>query len=379
MNYKNIRSLLLVWIAAGVVSCHGDLDIMQDNKLSASNMWKEESDATSATYGLYVYLRSALKSMNDVYLCWGELRNGLWGPGTHNTLNGVDQSQVRTSTMSSVNEYADWTALYTTVNQANLVIRHVPAMGLKEKPRAFCLGNAHFIRAYCFFQIARIWGDAPLPLWGYESTDTELFLGRTPVSEVLMRVERDIADAERYVADTSDKTVATPAAVAMLKADYALWMYRMQAGGEAYLAMAQEALGELGLSDALLEPAYADIFSSSNKCGREVIFAVHQDVSEALNGPAYYLGWNESYVEAAYRNNPVPTTGGNQWWWYTDTYRALLQADPADTRAALTCRTADYGTGGRRIGWTEKLMGRVTTAHAFSTRISSFTATAKPS
>lgn len=71
----------------------------------------------------------------------------------------------------------------------------------------------------------------------------------------------------------------------MLKADYALWMYRMQAGGEAYLAMAQEALGELGLSDALLEPAYADIFSSSNKCGREVIFAVHQDVSEALNGP----------------------------------------------------------------------------------------------
>ena len=86
---------------------------------------------------------------------------------------------------------------------------------------------------------------------------------------------------------------------------------------------------------------------------------MHQDVSEALNGPAYYLGWNESYVEAAYRNNPVPTTGGNQWWWYTDTYRALLQADPADTRAALTCRTADYGTGGRRIGWTEKLMGRV--------------------
>ena len=356
---KTIAGVALLFCAYGAGGCHGDLDIMQDNKLSASNMWKEESDATSATYGLYVYLRSALKSMNDVYLCWGELRNGLWGPGTHNTLNGVDQSQVRTSTMSSVNEYADWTALYTTVNQANLVIRHVPAMGLKEKPRAFCLGNAHFIRAYCFFQIARIWGDAPLPLWGYESTDTELFLGRTPVSEVLMRVERDIADAERYVADTSDKTVATPAAVAMLKADYALWMYRMQAGGEAYLAMAQEALGELGLSDALLEPAYADIFSSSNKCGREVIFAVHQDVSEALNGPAYYLGWNESYVEAAYRNNPVPTTGGNQWWWYTDRYKALLTSVEGDTRTKLTYNRADYGTTIKSIEWTEKGVGQM--------------------
>ena len=104
---KTIAGIALLLCAYGAGGCHGDLDIMQDNKLSASNMWKEESDATSATYGLYVYLRSALKSMNDIYLCWGELRNGLWGPGTHNTLNGVDQSQVRTSTMSSVNEYDD--------------------------------------------------------------------------------------------------------------------------------------------------------------------------------------------------------------------------------------------------------------------------------
>ena len=55
---------------------------------------------------------------------------------------------------------------------------------------------------------------------------------------------------------------------------------------------------------------------------------MHQDVSEALNGPAYYLGWNESYVEAAYRNNPVPTTGGQP---VVVVYRhlpGLLQADP---------------------------------------------------
>ena len=113
---KTIAGVALLFCAYGAGGCHGDLDIMQDNKLSASNMWKEESDATSATYGLYVYLRSALKSMNDVYLCWGELRNGLWGPGTHNTLNGVDQSQVRTSTMSAVNEYADWTRPFVHTN-----------------------------------------------------------------------------------------------------------------------------------------------------------------------------------------------------------------------------------------------------------------------
>ena len=53
MNYKNIRSVLLVWIAAGVVSCHGDLDIMQDNKLSVSNMWKTSIQVENSTYGIY--------------------------------------------------------------------------------------------------------------------------------------------------------------------------------------------------------------------------------------------------------------------------------------------------------------------------------------
>lgn len=362
MKNRFIRTVIGTFAAVSVLmagGCHGDLDIMQDNKLSASNMWKTESDATSATYGLYVYLRNSLRTMNDTYLCWGEFRTGLWGPGTHNTLNSVDQSQVRTATMSSTNAYADWTALYTTVNQANLVIRHVPAMELKEQTRNFCMGNAHFVRAWCFFQIARIWGDAPLPLWGYESTETELYLKRTPVSEVLGRVERDISEAEKYIAATSEKTVATPAAVQMLKADHALWMYRMQGGGDEYLATATEAIGALGLSPALLEPVYADIFSSSGKCGREVVFAIHQDVTEAVNGPAYYLGWNESYVEPAYRNNPVPTTAGNQWWWYTDAYAKLLKAVPEDTRARLTCLSGGYGTEGKEIGWTEKLMGRV--------------------
>lgn len=351
--------LLAAAIALGAGGCHGDLDIMQDNKLSASNMWKDESDATSATYGLYVYLRNSLRTMPDAYLCWGEFRTGLWGPGTHNTLNSVDQSQVRTSTMSSTNAYADWTAFYTTINQANLIIRHVPAMNLKETPRNFCMGNAYFMRAYCYFQIARIWGDAPLPLWGYESTATELYLKRSPAAEVLEQVGADIAEAERYVTVASDKTVATPAAVKMLKADYALWMYRMQQGGSSYLAIAAGAIDALGLTASKLETEYATIFSSSNKCGREVIFAVHQDVSEAVNGPAYYLGWNESYVEASYRNNPVPTTVGNQWWWYAPAYEELLMADKADTRAKLTCRTAGYGTGDKEIGWTEKLMGRV--------------------
>lgn len=74
MNYKNIRSLLLVWIAAGVVSCHGDLDIMQDNKLSVSNMWKTSIQVENSTYGIYSAMRDNFVQDQVNVLTWGELR-----------------------------------------------------------------------------------------------------------------------------------------------------------------------------------------------------------------------------------------------------------------------------------------------------------------
>ena len=272
MKCKKILTALLA-AACTMSGCHGDLDIMQDNKLSASNMWIDESDAETATYGIYLYMRDALKSVHDIYLCWGEFRNGLWGAGTNKTLSGVDQTQVRTSTMSSSNAYADWSVMYKTVNQANLILKHVPEMGISESVRNFSLGNAYFSRAWCYFWIARIWGDAPLALTGYESTGGDLYLPRAPKAEIFARIESDLTEAERYVTDNSDKAVATPAAVQMLKADYALWMYRVAGGGSSYLTMAEKAIEALNLSASRLESDYAQVFSSANKLNKEVIFA----------------------------------------------------------------------------------------------------------
>ena len=52
MKCKKILTALLA-AACTMSGCHGDLDIMQDNKLSASNMWIDESDGETATYGIY--------------------------------------------------------------------------------------------------------------------------------------------------------------------------------------------------------------------------------------------------------------------------------------------------------------------------------------
>ena len=179
MKCKKILTALLA-AACTMSGCHGDLDIMQDNKLSASNMWIDESDAETATYGIYLYMRDALKSVHDIYLCWGEFRNGLWGAGTNKTLSGVDQTQVRTSTMSSSNAYADWSVMYKTVNQANLILKHVPEMGISESqsgqrlflPRmVLFLDRTHLGRRSAGPYGVRIHGRRPLPAPRAESRD----------------------------------------------------------------------------------------------------------------------------------------------------------------------------------------------------------------
>ncbi|MFQ7386569.1 MAG: hypothetical protein ACLRM8_01645 [Alistipes sp.] len=156
-------------------------------------------------------------------------------------------------------------------------------------------------------------------------------------------------------------------------------MYRVAGGGSSYLTMAEEAIETLNLSASRLESDYAQVFSSANKLNKEVIFAVHQANGEAVNGPGYYLGWNSNYVEAAYQNNPVPITGGNQWWWYTDRYKALLTSVEGDTRTKLTYNRADYGTTIKSIEWTEKGVGQMISGARISTPTSSSTAMPRPS
>ena len=73
-----IRSSIYRWlllVAAGTVAVSCDmLDIVQDNKLSVSNMWKTSVQVEGSTYGIYAALRSNfVKNQVNVFY-WGELR-----------------------------------------------------------------------------------------------------------------------------------------------------------------------------------------------------------------------------------------------------------------------------------------------------------------
>ena len=63
----------------------------------------------------------------------------------------------------------------------------------------YCLGNARFIRAYCYFWIARVWGDAPVITTPTEGTGEAIYPSRHPVAEVYARIEDDLNAAAGYI------------------------------------------------------------------------------------------------------------------------------------------------------------------------------------
>lgn len=144
MNYKNIRSLLLVWIAAGVVSCHGDLDIMQDNKLSVSNMWKTSIQVENSTYGIYSAMRDNFVQDQVNVLTWGELRVGeyMWRNSRTETIWLADLRSVVQNTMSSTTNAVSWSKLYTAIDQANAVLKYAPAVAMTDTKRSWAIGQA---------------------------------------------------------------------------------------------------------------------------------------------------------------------------------------------------------------------------------------------
>lgn len=366
MKIKNIMRFFLPAIAGAMVatSCHGDLNIVQDNKLSASNMWQDASDVKQSTYGIYQRMRSCFVNSTCNVFYWGEVRVGtyMWGSSIVSLAHDNDMIGVESSTMNGANASTSWSALYSAIDQANAVLKYAPTVTMTDKDRSFAIGQAAFARAYCYFWAARLWGDVPLNLVPIESvSQPECYPVRAPKADVYAQIGKDIETAIENSANLgSDCYFATKAAVNILKAEYALWMYTNQNGGDSYLALAQDAVDALDLTGGALLDDYAKVFAHNNKKNKEMVFALSNNQAEKLTGGFYPNFWLPDHeVASAYVNNPVPMKS-TQWWGFQPTFMARLRESrdvQGDKRVPTNLGDADYGPNGKNITWCNKYVG----------------------
>lgn len=372
MKIKKLLTYFTICAAAATApSCDmfdGLLDITQDGAISFSNMWQDANDVVTSTNGIYYRMRSCFVQDECNVFYWGEARVGeyMWGPGLDAKATDANKRAVLLSNMTGATGSCSWSALYTTIDQANQVIKYAPTVEMNEATREYCLGQAYFARAYCYFWAARLWGDVPMNLVPVEGTNQpETYPERTPKADVYAQIGIDIEEARKRSAQLgSDAYFATAAAVNILDAEYSLWMYAAQNGGNAYLDRAGDAINALGVNRSKLSDNYADIFDRTKKKGKEVIFALRNDQGEKLTGGYYlYFYHPTSAVDGKYVNNPVPVNK-TQWWSYSQNFVDILQAsekDNNDRRVATNLGIGNYGAGdGRVLSWPNKFLGEMT-------------------
>lgn len=320
---KIISFLCLAVLSMSGAGCHGDLDIAQKGQVTGGDAWEGQSNALANMYGMMSTFRAAFATN---YMYWGEYRTQIWGKGNETQ---PSRDFVYTNNISSTHAQADWTSVYTTINHANLILKYVPGIGFTdERQKAQVLGAAHFVRAFCYYWIGRIWGDAPVLTEGFESDGQEgLFPSRDPADEVFRQVGDDLKAAVDHLrnAPASGADIPTLVAAYTLQTDYYLWMAKVRKD-ETALADARTACDNAlaAASGKQLLDKFADIFSVTNKLNPEVIFAWSMKKDEKEGG--FQSDWlcAIQYVSEKYVENPVKVGSHQQWAMFTESFRQLI-------------------------------------------------------
>lgn len=316
----------------GFQACHDKLNVDLKSAVTANSMWQSEGDAVAAVNGLMSQFRSAYASS---YVFWGEYRSGAWGPGL---ATNATYSDAFLNVLNSSHAHANWASLYTTINDCNLILKYTPNIAFaNEAEKNRVVASALYVRAFNYYWIGRVWGDAPVLLNGYESgQQDDLYPSRESADRVFEQVKSDLEQALALMPDhATDRDMPSKAAVNMLLADYHLWMAKVRGGGSTSLQAAKQAVDAI-IQDGnyILLANFGNAFS--NELNQEIIFAWSYIQDEYTGGyPSDYLVPLQ-YISPEYIENPIKVGSHQQWIFLTDDFKAFLEEEERDTRTHVT-------------------------------------------
>lgn len=286
---KTIIFTLLV--GAVLTSCQDDfLTIVPETSLSSATFFTKEADFQQAVNAAYVPLRTIF---NDRAWILGEMhsdntyyaRNPLFGATEQQediadfaipTANGV------TSNTHVLNQYRQD---YLIIARANQVLSAIDNVEFGAASKNNLRGQALFLRAFAYFELARYFGKVPLHLTPVTNRE-EAALPLATEEEVYAQIVKDATEATQLLLPKSkqDPGRATVGAAKTLLANV-------------YIVQKKWAEAETLLRDVVssneysLIPNYADVFSTStgNKNNKESVFEVQfLEGSAGLNGNFMY-------------------------------------------------------------------------------------------
>jgi hypothetical protein len=229
-NMKSINKLIakmsLLLLGILIVSCENFLELSPDNAIVTGGNQTISSAGTlrAAIIGAYNDVQGY--SGNYIILGIAPADNVVFSGTTSNLLQ-LDQNAVSPDNSTTVSVYNN---LYQAINSANTIIAATGAINdplLSAAERDKILGEAYFIRALAYFDLARGWGGVQIQTKPTESLDAIKGIKRCSLDETYNRVEEDLLEAEKLLPeDNSTRNKAQKSTAKALLAR--LYLYREQ-------------------------------------------------------------------------------------------------------------------------------------------------------
>ena len=196
------KTIIYLFVAAlgltGLSACHSDLDIVYDNALSASIMWKDPSDLEQSVPGIYARVRSFFGANEANVFYFGEVRVGdyMWGPSLKDKVQDNFKISCRHQTFTPSNTIG-WADAYKAIDQANAVLLHSGECNATEAKVKWANAQAYFARAFVYFYAVRLWGEIPMNLLPVEGTaQPETYPSQATAAQVYEQIGKDIEACE---------------------------------------------------------------------------------------------------------------------------------------------------------------------------------------
>ena len=169
---------------------------------SDSSLLKTASDAENAISAVYSEFKNGSGELFylDYFVNSDARSDNAYAGGDNPDNQQIDQFNV-VSTNANVSR--DWGHYYTIISDCNNVINNVPKItdpSLSDTRKNQIIGEATFLRAFCYFDLVRLWGSVPLVLTqvtainagNLSSIYSNLYPPRTSVDSVYTQIIVDL-------------------------------------------------------------------------------------------------------------------------------------------------------------------------------------------
>lgn len=308
------KIILAAAFLAVVLSCKDDfLDIPVEGQTEATQFFQTKDDAMKATNAIYSFLRSWDNSAFPYQFLFGVPADDVVkgsNPGDASFINVYDNF---TYTQSDEGVAGYWNGQWQAIGRCNQVVTRVPGIDMDANLKGRLVAEAKMLRAYFYFNLARIYGGVPL----FDGLQENYNVPRKSQAEVFDFIIKDLLEVSAVLPATypaADQGRVTKGAALGLLAKVYLYKKDWQ--------KAYDTSNQVMSMGYALDPSFNHVFRLGGEFGPESVFEVDCSCVPGFGGSQY------AEVQGV----------RNQFGWGFFTPSAALESafEPGDIRKELT-------------------------------------------